>query len=343
MFRTETPRLPFPFGSAGHKLNPSPSKTPNLISKSFDENLLRRLDMLDPPSVAYSWLSRAVDLLSSTHAEAESLISDLTASAPEKSLPSFLDDSIKVLDVCNSITAEIERLRQGRLLIHLVLHLLRSGGPDREVPAPESLSKARDLLAEHGKSTPLGKKSLTLESSAALIRDLARATGAPQRGKIHAAEKALRHVIYAAGAVTVFLAGAIVAILAGLPDVVVLPVPSEFLWSEKFNAIQVVVSGEIRKRFSGDGKRHAEEREAVEAALRRAADVIAAEGETDAERLRNAVKDLETATKDCSDGLDRLADGMNGFFRAVLCTRNTVLKKFRVDQRKQNICKIRQM
>ncbi|KAL6012702.1 hypothetical protein ACLOJK_003191 [Asimina triloba] len=306
MFRTETPCLPFPFGSAGHKLNPSPSKNPNLISKSFDENLLRRLDTLDPPSVAFS------------HRGGPPL--DLTVSAPEKSLPSFLDDSVKVLDVCNSITAKIERLRQGQLLIHLVLHLLRPTGLDREVPAPESLSKARDLVAEHGKSTPLRKKSLNLESSAPLIRDLVCAIGAPQRGKIHAAEKALRHVIYTAGAVTVFFAGTIVAILAGLPDVVVLPVPSEFLWSEKFNAIQAVVSGEIRKRFFGDEKRHAEEREAVEAVLRRAADVIAAEGETDAKRLRNAALELETATKEFSDGLEWLVDGMNGFFRAVLCT-----------------------
>ncbi|KAL5983023.1 hypothetical protein ACLOJK_017103 [Asimina triloba] len=335
MFRIETPRFPFPFGSAGHKLNPSPSKNANLISKSFDENLLRRLDTLDPPSIAYSWLSRAVDLLSSTHAEAEALISDLTASGPKKSLPSFLDDSVKVMDVCNSITAEIERLRQGRLLIHFALHLLRPADPVRVVPAPGSLSKARDSLAEYGKSTPLGKKSLTLESSAALIRDLARAIGAPQRGKIRTADNALRHVIYAAGAMTVFVAGAIVAILAGLPDVVVvLPVPSEFLWSEKFNAIQAAVSGQIRKRSSGDEKRHAEEREDVELAVRTTFDVIAEEGETDTERLRNAVKELETATKEFSDGLERLLDGVNGFFRAVLCTRNTVLNSFRVDQRK---------
>ncbi|XP_058099746.1 UPF0496 protein 4-like [Magnolia sinica] len=330
MFRTEIPRFLHSIRPDGHKLSSSSSKTPSLLSRSFDENLLSRLKTLDPPSITFSWLSRAVDLLSSTHADAEALISDLSVSAPEKSLPSYLDDSIKVLDVCNSITAEIERLRQGRLLIHFVLHLLDLSGKDREAPAPENLRKARDSLADWGKSTPAGRKSLSLENSAALIRDLAQAIGSPPRGKVQDVKKTLRRVIYTVGAVTVFVAGAVVAVLVGSPEPIGIRVPSEFLWAERFNDLQMVVSGELRTRFSGSKKRFANERESVEEAVRRVADVIGeAEGGTEKEGMSNAAKELERATEEFSDGLERLLDGVNGFFRVVLCTRNALLKNFR--------------
>lgn len=337
MFRTETPRSPSPFhfwlpGKKNPSSSPS-SKTLSLRARSFDENLLRRLKALksasDPPYATFSWLSKAIDLLSSTHADAETLISDLTAS--EKSLASYLDDSVKILDVCNSISSEIERLRQGRLLLNFALHLLdlSAGSP----PAPEKLRRARESLSEWAGSSPVASnRRLTLEKSAALIKDLASKFGNSPRGKISSVEKVLERTIYAVGAVTVFVAGVVVATLSGSADLVAIPVSVEFLWSDAFVDLQSAVLGSIKKRFSGEKGRLAVEREAVEASVRALVDVIGddmagVEGKT--ERLTDAVKELGKVTEEFSDGLETLLNGVNGFFRAVLCTRNTLLKSFR--------------
>lgn len=333
MFRTESPRYPsaLPFRFAGKKTLSS-SKTLALRSRSFEEDLLRRLKTLrsaSDPTSTFSWLSKAVDLLSSTHADAETLVSDLNISASEKSLASYLDDSTRILDICNSISSEIERLRQGRLLISFVLHLLdpSSGSP----PAPEKLRRAREALADWEKSSPGNNKRLTLEKSTDLIKDLAGKFSSSPRGKISSVEKLLERAIYAVGVVTVFVAGVVVAALSGSPDLVAIPVSGEFLWADAFVDLQSEVLESIKKRFPGEKVRFPDEREAVEARVRALVDVIAdvAGAKRETERWTNAVKELERVAKEFSHSLEGLLNGVNGFFRAVLCTRNTLLRSFR--------------
>eukprot|EP00262_Sarcandra_glabra_P021390 TRINITY_DN902_c0_g1_i1.p1 TRINITY_DN902_c0_g1~~TRINITY_DN902_c0_g1_i1.p1 ORF type:complete len:347 (-),score=14.97 TRINITY_DN902_c0_g1_i1:44-1084(-) len=339
MFRTEIPHF-FPpnppFITAGKRSRATP-KNLALLCRYFDENLLVRLKTLDPPSLSLFWISLAVDLLSSTHADAKTLISDLGESGTDKSLAWYLDDSVKVLDVCNSISSEIERLRQGRLLIHFILHLLAFPGGDRQIPGPDNLRRARESLSDWAKGSP-GNHKRSLQNSVALIRDLVLGLADLPRGKISNVRKVLHRTVYAVGVVTVFVASVAVSVLAGLPETVGIRVPGEFLWSEIFNDLQSSVSGEINRRLAdGEKKKLADEVDAVETCVRRVADVIddvvsrdvAADVEKDKETLERGVKELEAVTERFSDGLDRLLNGVDGFFRAVLCTRNAMLENFR--------------
>ncbi|KAK1303133.1 hypothetical protein QJS10_CPB11g02293 [Acorus calamus] len=88
----------------------------DLLADAFEGSLLRHIDTListvsagDSPSLGLSWLSKAVDVLSSVHVDAGTLVSDPSVAGSDASLNSYLDESVKLLDFCNSITAEIGR------------------------------------------------------------------------------------------------------------------------------------------------------------------------------------------------------------------------------------------
>uniref|UniRef100_A0A5B7BY23 Uncharacterized protein n=1 Tax=Davidia involucrata TaxID=16924 RepID=A0A5B7BY23_DAVIN len=329
-----------PFGTVSKR---SPPCNFDSISRSFDENILNHLKTLssisNPPSISLSWLSLAVDFLSSTHAEAQALISKLRSSSGslDDSLALYLDDSVKLLDICNSITSEIERLRRRRLLINFVLHLLDFSGNGCEIPKPEKLRRARDSLSDwennsRGSAKRLGFQTRNPES---LIRDLAVSLGNAPRGKVSSVGKLARRTIYAVGLATVFVAGVVVSALYGLPEIVTVRVPPEFLWADSFNGLESAISAKVKRRFfEAEKKGLVEELDDVEKRVSGVRDVIdALLGDGDhndvKERLENAVQELETVTERFSNGLDRLSNGVNGIFHTVLSTRNGMLENCR--------------
>ncbi|KAM1122456.1 hypothetical protein ACFX2I_004006 [Malus domestica] len=104
---------------------------------------------------------QAVDFVTLTHSKARNLISDLKVAPPlDDSLAWYLDHSVKLLDLCNSISVEIKRLRQRRLHFTFVLHLLgdRRG---EELLSPENIRRSRKSLSDfnRGASSGFGKRS----------------------------------------------------------------------------------------------------------------------------------------------------------------------------------------
>lgn len=340
MYLIEVSRFPSfsPFGIAKKRCVP---KNFDLISRSFDENLLRRLKTLRPgsdiPSISLDWLSRAVDFLSSTQVEAQALITDLKLCGVDDSLSWYLDYSVKLLDVCNSITSEIERLRQRRLLINFILHLLEFP-EDGGLPASEKLQRARSSLTDWDDCTGGVAKRVFQNNIENLIRDLAVGLGKAPNGKISTAVKLVRRTIYAVGSVMVFVAGVVQAALYGSVEVVQIRVPPEYMWAEAFNDLESAICGEL-KRVGGQRKQFFDELDDMGTRVTGVCNAIdGLEGEDKGEKaktMRNAVKELETATEAFSEGLDRLSNGVNNLFHTILCTRNGMLENFRLGNEKQ--------
>ncbi|KAM1500413.1 hypothetical protein PS1_023389 [Malus domestica] len=147
---------------------------------------------------------QAVDFVTLTHSEARNLISDLKVAPPlDDSLAWYLDHSVKLLDLCNSISAEIERLRQRRLHFTFVLHLL-GDQKGEELPSPENIRRSRKSLSDfnRGASSGFGKRS----NAEVLVRDLnlgpTRLSNAPC-GKISSVAKLVRRRVHSVGLVTV--------------------------------------------------------------------------------------------------------------------------------------------
>ncbi|KAJ6324911.1 hypothetical protein OIU76_012075 [Salix suchowensis] len=220
MFLTETSIFPSffdPFNDTKKKKNKKDVAHMkfDLFSHSFDESLLRRLKTLanssstSQPSVAinFSWLSSALDFLSFAHEEAIILLSSLNL---DNSLDFYLDNSVKILDLCNSISSEIERFRNRRLVLSFALLVLNNGSVD-----PEKLARARVSLSDW----------------------------------ISADERFVRRTIKAVGLVTVLVAGVVVTALRGSSGLVVaVRAPPEFLWAESFNSLCASVSTRPDKR-----------------------------------------------------------------------------------------------
>ncbi|CAK9140718.1 unnamed protein product [Ilex paraguariensis] len=317
----------------------------DLIARSFDENTLRLLKTLSPPSIGFSWLSAAVDVLSSIHAAALNLISNLKSSS-EESLVLYLDHSVKILDICNSISSEIERLRQRRLLISLVLHVLGFSGNDLHIPAPEKLRKARDSLAdwENDSSVIVRRSCFQIQKPEDLIRQLASTVEIAPRGKISSAKNLIDRTIYTVGVVTVFLAGVLVSATNGLPGIVNIRVDSaEFSWADSFNGLQSTASDELKRRVGAEKKKgllvEADDVAKRARIVREVIDGIVlvdrSKEEVKKETLDNAVNVLGKATERLSDGLDRLTNSVNGLFDTVMRTRDGLVERYRAGHQKQ--------
>lgn len=319
-----------PFRTAGKR---TPAIDYDSICTSFDESILRRLKPLaistsSLPSITLSWLSLAVEFVSTTHAEAQALISKITSgSHDDGSKAVYLDYSVKLLDICNAISSDLEKLRNRRLLMSFVIRLLQVSD-ESPVPAPEKLKKASDSITEWNNSTRDVPKRRGFENRdpEALIRDLAAVISkiSPPRGKSTNVGKAVLRTIYAVGLVTIFVAGVAVSALQGVSEIVNVRVPAEFLWADSVNGLESWI-------FRGGRKVVLTELDDVATRASGVRDlIVAVDIEAKKLPLRNAVKELETSTNGFSEGLDRLGNGVSDMFRNVMSTRNVVLENFRV-------------
>lgn len=299
----------------------------DLISQSFDESILRRLNTLcnsrSSVTINFSWLSSALAFLSFTHNQAITLLSNPKLT---DSLNFYLDDSVKLLDICNSIASEIERLRHRRLLLKLALHLFNDNNNSEDA---EKLRRARASLTDWDNNLkgPRYESSKNLEH---LVIDLAFMLKEVPRGKISSDERIVRRTIHSVGLVTVFVAGVVVAALRGSTELgVAVRAPSEFLWADSFNILNSAISRPGKKRHL------LEELDDVEARLREVIGVMDDAGGEKGESLNGAVKELERVTETLGEGLERLSNGVNEVFNTVMSSRKEMLERMRAGQQKQ--------
>ncbi|KAL6187329.1 hypothetical protein ACLB2K_038729 [Fragaria x ananassa] len=311
MFLTEMKKHAVP--SFKHSL---PNKL-DLITAALDDALLRRLKTLSAPSISLCWLSKAVEFLTVAHAEARRLISSLEVTVLDDALACYLDDSLKLLDICNSVSAEIERLRQRRIVLALAVHLLGDG----------KVRRAREALTE-GEA-----RRAKANNAEVLVKDLALALRSPPpHGKISKVARVVRRTVYAVGLVTVFVAGALVSAMEGTPETVTVRAPAEFSWAESLNELATAVSGELKRRFGKEERTKGLLLEEVDDVATRVGEAceIAEEDTERKERSNDVVKEVERAMGSFSDGLEGLSKGMNVMFHGVLSNRNFMLNHVRV-------------
>ncbi|RWW72538.1 hypothetical protein BHE74_00019647 [Ensete ventricosum] len=292
-----------------------PKSPPASLARPFEDALAARLLSLLPlpdssPSLALSWLARAVRLLALALSDAAALIPDATSSSSSDrdAVAAYLDSGVALLDACNAASAEVDRLLRRRLHLRFALHLLSSSDEGRN---PEKMRRARDSLAEWRSSSP--------RPTGDLARSLAPAH--PPRGKL----SAVRRAIYAVEAVSFLLSGALASALGG-GDVAAL-VPADLPWANEYRKVAAAVSHKLARDC------RPAELEAVESAVKKMTDVmdgIQSNGDGgNSESLRKAVEATEKATGELTEALDALSGAVNEVFRSALALRNTALHGFR--------------
>ncbi|XP_039158842.1 uncharacterized protein LOC120288766 [Eucalyptus grandis] len=275
------------------------------ISSSFDESIVSSLYGLSPASASLTWFFSSVNVLTTAHSAVRSLIYELKSDGGDSLLSWYLDNSLKVLDVCNRMSSKIERLCLHHLDRRMMMNLLGSGGN----PSKEDIHQARDLLVDSE-----GEGMADIEE---LIRDLATSiVTSAMRRKDLPVDKVVRRAVQAVNFLTAFIAGVIYSALCSSSRAIAyIYVPEEFPWGDSTRVLEELNDVEARGRHV---------LEAID-------EVVASGGDGEVVgRLREAAVGLEKATEQLLKGLYHLRDGVDELFLTVTRIRKEMVNEFRV-------------
>ncbi|KAG0484484.1 hypothetical protein HPP92_008563 [Vanilla planifolia] len=180
----------------------------------FEDRLCVRLQSLLPfpessPTIPLSWLTHAVQLLSSILADAAEHFSDHSLSPSDRSaIVAYLDPTIRLLDACNSISSAAERHLSDLLRLRLAISHLSLC--DVLPPLSERVHRARRLLSEW-ENRGAG------EEVSGLIPPPS------PRGTL----SAVQSVIYAVEAVSCLVIAAVASVFGGVGSGALQEIPSE--------------------------------------------------------------------------------------------------------------------
>ncbi|XP_042498031.1 UPF0496 protein 4-like [Macadamia integrifolia] len=328
----------FPFGNPFRMIFPRRShQSPKIVGllNSFEENLaerMKKLKLKDQGSVlSLFWMRLAMELLSETYADIKVLITDLqfpVADWDEKLMDIYLDNSVKLLDICLAYSSELARINQAHLLLQCVLHILDTS---RASLSQEQLLCAHSSLGDWMKQISL--RNPKLENCSTILNGLIESLHL-NKVKNSTKGKVLIRAMYGVKVQTTFVCSIFAATFSGSSKPLVdLHVADKFLWAEVFIDLQANVNGVVRSLASNGSPTLLKELEAVEVNVKRLYPLIGSDGNgpVEEETLQNSVLDLRKSSERLVQGLDLLSKEVEGFFQIVLTGRDALLGNLRVD------------
>ncbi|XP_077248139.1 UPF0496 protein 4-like isoform X2 [Tasmannia lanceolata] len=297
----------FPFGNPFRMILPKGSYlSPKLLAllNSFEETLAESLRKLKPKDkmdvLSLSWMRLAVESLCETHKDIKSLITDLqfpVSDWDEKWIDMYLDNSVKLLDICISFSSELSQLNQGQLLLQCVLHILDFS---KDFPSLENLVRARSSL--HDWMLQIKSRNRKLDSFSDALHAL---TGTCHFAKVKNSAKGrvLMQAMYGVEVKTIFVCSVFMSAFSGSnKHLMDLHVSEKFLWSEAFNDLQFYVNGEIKRQFVHGSVTVVKELEAVNICVEQlyaTSDGVGCDGE---ENLQKSILSLAESAEGFTQG-----------------------------------------
>lgn len=325
------PRSFFPFGNPFRMISPKGSRmSPQLVAvlQAFEATLAERLKKLMPKSkeeiLSLSWMTLAMKSLCESHNDIRTLITDLELPVSvwdDKWIDVYLDISTKLLDICNAFSSELSRLSQGNLPLKCVLHNLDSASPKMFIRACSLLDDWRQHI---------DSKNPRIEKCSTILDNLVESLDLP-KVKNSAKGKVLMQALYGVKVETVFVCSVFAAAFSGSPKKLLdLDVADMYSWAPSFKSLQNLVNEEVRVRFSSGKFSVLSELEAVDAFVKELYPTIQGSVDTvEKELLQKTVEELGRSAEKLSQGLDLVAKGVDGFFQAILTSRDTLLSSLR--------------
>lgn len=338
-----------PFRKVSFKRSSDKSLKLNRIWSAFEISLTERLKRLEAKipkgMIDLSWMQQALEVLSATHADFKSLISDLRFPATEwneKWKDEYLDDTVKLLDICIALNAEIAKLEHFQLLVHYALHLLDfSGG----ICSNDKLFRAKDSLKELMLKTDLKKKTCLnsqrngkIENCSVILQGMSNSLQFG-KGRYSARDRIFMRAMYGLKATTIFVCSVATSALSGHPGLLIeLRVPDHLLWSAAFRSLQQEINDEIKRCFAEGRVGVVKEIETLDAAIANVHSTIEKvavdidEGKMKVEEIRIAVQELKQSVELVGQGLTPLTKQVNDFFQVILSGRNALLDSLRLSE-----------
>ncbi|KAJ6809739.1 UPF0496 protein 4-like [Iris pallida] len=352
-------RTSLPFGNPFRMILPKGSYlSPKLLAllNSFEQTLAENLRKLKPENssdvLSLSWMRQAMKSLSDTHSSIKTLTTALqypVSDWDEKWMDVYLDDSVKLLDICLALMSEISRLDQCQVLLKYVLHILACNVTS---PSSEQLKRAHSSL--HDWMQQVHCRSPKLDSCFAILEELA-STLHVAKVKNSAKGKVLMRALYGVKVETIFISSIFAAALSGCSKPLAnLQVSGDFLWSHAFNDLQAAVNGEVRNLFLQGKQVLFKELEAVNAYAKNLHTlIIVVHKESDnannclESTLENPIVQVDSWKEPAANlakgadsfalALDLLSKQVDDFFELVLSSRDTLLSSLRISDAKLKV------
>lgn len=332
----DSQRHNFPFGNPFRMIFPKQSYvSPQLqvMLSSFEDNLADKLKKMRPTDrndvLSLSWMTLAMKSLCEIHTDIKVLITDLQFPVLEwdqKWMDVYLDNSVRLLDICIAFNSEISRLSQGQLLLQCVRHALDVSG---SFPSSAQIIQSHSSLDEWMQQ--ISKGNTRLESCTSILHGLSGSLYSPKI-KDSAKGKVLMRAMYGVKVVTIFLCSVFASAFSGSSKTLMsLQVSDKLLWAKAFNDVQFNVNGEMRRLFSKNTT-VLKELEAVGLSVNKLYPLTDnCSNLTDPVIMKTSVVDLGNTMERFTEGLDHLSKEVEAFFQIVLTGRDALLCNLRID------------
>ena len=125
-------------------------KLPEALN-TFEESLAEKLRKLKPENVGeilqLPWMKSSMESLCEIHSEIKTFITALDLPVKDwvedKWIDAYLNNSLKLLDICIAFNSEISRLKLGQLFLYCALDCLKGDSPELLLEANSNLSEWR--------------------------------------------------------------------------------------------------------------------------------------------------------------------------------------------------------
>lgn len=253
--------------------------SPKLLSllNNFETKLTVSIRELIPKDkndiVSVSWMIQAMESLCETHKSMRTLVSDLELSVSdleENLIYIYSDVTLKLLELCNAFTSELDRLNHGNLLLKFAFSKLETS----------NCSEKFQLSYVDSWNQHMVSKNPRIENCGAVLCRLVESMDhyhhhLPKKAKKkHSAKgKILLRALYSVKIQTLYIFGVFAAAFSGSSkNLFYLTVPKEMEelpWAHTFTELQNAVNPEIKNTFLSDRFTVIKDLEAVESGVKK--------------------------------------------------------------------------
>lgn len=253
--------ISYPLFSSRNSNASANSSNPALAA--FESDMLAHLEGLKQTAenthshLDLDWLQKALLLVLFTHSSVAKTIQELElplGEKDEKSINDYLDDSVKLLDVCNVLKESFADVERYQMLVQLALHCF----DNKDSMNDKNLIRAKNILYEcieamKKKDEELdrqGQQRSKLENCSSMLRRMGEKLTSPVSPDGSKASSLLA-AMYGAKTSTIFVCGVVAAALLVKPR---RPLPSLHLtssypsWASSMLRLQSKVKEEIDKK-----------------------------------------------------------------------------------------------
>ncbi|KAJ7514092.1 hypothetical protein O6H91_23G027400 [Diphasiastrum complanatum] len=308
---------------------------------AFENDLARRLGQLqqskhDGSYLNLPWLRQALDATLVTNSAVETLIPDFELPYSEREdrwVGEYLDDSAKLLDVCNALKDQISDMIHYQTQLQLALHLLdtRDNWWTSDIKCQRIRNALQEcLLTIRSKDDIQGQTrfSSKFDSCNSTLRRMADKLAAPI-----VKSKPFVTAIYGAKVNTIFVCGIAAAALTVKPrrPLSSLHVPSHFLWSAPLITLQHRLKEEMHTGKTNGSTALLGELTGIDAIVKQLHDILddavllKMSSKEQAFELSQLAGNLREQSEELGKGLGLLEHQVNELFRMLVNSRVTLL------------------